>query len=573
MDLEKFRQQIKKHEVKGEQVQDIINDKDNVKITAIFKSFSTWVKEGGVNKKKDIGGEVPQIVLIESKTKKDKNDEFIKFPGSLMFKAQIHTINDSEGKSRFNDKKGGWDLCAKVTFTKDAKEYLLNNYKEYYSFEERVGKIGKYINEDGELAKNVWVTIYPKSVVDFQTNGGDKSTFRKRDGNNNPLVKIGTILRLDIVEPRVRVVLKNNDLVGYTTYDVKYINISDLNDTSKPLSEILHKLESKDSSALGPVTDLADTENPIRVDYNPYFYIKNEYATEDPSLKVGIFRKLMDIKDPGKDLVKSVGDKTALKRVWRFHQFQHYTDSGKDEFYMVKCLGNKPDIAKKFGILNEESYREIMMANPDIWCHLYCKLWKKATIEAEGNTIENMAKEPENFKGYYTFGVEEVVPDYYRWLKIGAIPISKDRVCSEFEEETFEDTKRNKVTITLEAEKNQIIVNPLHYDGKDSPIINFGNREEFAISGNIYPIIQRSTFYVVSDYKLSPDELEGVLGSPSDGDAFFDSLLKEEKIQHYQIFAIQDLTQNEDTEEDRKASAKKKTAKKPAPKKRGRKKK
>jgi hypothetical protein len=187
--------------------------------------------------------------------------------------------------------------------------------------------------------------------------------------------------------------------------------------------------------------------------------------------------------------------------------------------YIVMCRANKEKakaLWRVYGITSDDAYAMIIGAHPDLPLHLEAELGYKQTIEHESNNPTTINDKPEvaNVCGYYTYWINNLVPDFLRYFITSGIRLSPKYVEQEFSywESENKATKAKRVILKpLDPTK----MNPLNEMKLSSPVLALGNGyyppvndmhpesgKYHAYDGNIAPVIfdGKHDFYVLTSF-------------------------------------------------------------------------
>ncbi len=351
-------------------------------------------------------------------------------------------------------------------------------------------------------------------------------------------------------------------LIEYPRYECPTAEISDEYDASKALSERKHETQNPHVHNMVPIEVIRAGD--VRPPQNAYFYVKNVMQTPftDDSAADMVGVTLMRYTDKDTRDFKSEFDNVVKpdSRI-RFNVYQWRGRPSRDERYIVSIQTGKdsPEYWRAYGITALEPYERIIGANPELGLHVHAELWWGKTMKhlpngptELGNTPFNIAQKTENVRGYYFYGMKELVPDHLRFFRSGgAIRLSAERVSNEFSYWESVNKKTGKSDCKLNALPGP--ANPVNTLGLASPVLSLGNGQRasedsdvgiyVAYPGvNIMPLFQggQHDFFAMTSHVLTKEERSqycSVLNTSVMADKFLDDLIERDSI-HYWIYAV-----------------------------------
>lgn len=504
--------------------------------------------------------EPPEKQFIE--TEKGK-----RFAQKIAINIALESMNEVDGVVEKLHGTDSWSVLAPCAFSAEAKNYLESNYKDFYS-----GKIessipfSEYIDREGTLVSKRRITLRSKHSCKAKVSDSENCVFRIKTGNGH-LVTPRTQMTLMkcIVEQWVRLQEPRSEgdeltLQAYTTIECKGgVRLSDKHDPNMPLSERYLRQENPHRHSMIPIKDLA---NNTTHNGKSHMMFQPEFQSPDGSEQGVTYMPILS--DNLRDFQSTFDNQTTAKVVFRGLVFQwHNSPNNMDgvQVYSVK-VGGYRDIWKSYGIPDMDYYSHIMLANP-IWTIADVNLWKNDTLKQEENQnmIDGKEETDENMKqlqGYYSWTIDKAVPNYLRMLPAVGIAVSSAWVKDKFSD--FVGTKgqkKDKVRTCMDFKALEIgYKNPLHTMQGESPVVSLGNPKLdnpdadtpkalcHGFTGDFYPRMDKSDFYVLTSMRFDPESEEAaLLGARLDGDyskseALIDRLIQQEGGVYWWLFAI-----------------------------------
>jgi hypothetical protein len=297
------------------------------------------------------------------------------------------------------------------------------------------------------------------------------------------------------------------------------------------------------------------------------FYLRDNYTTprdQLPDSQEGITMALMDPNEDemgggANDFKRTYQQEVTPKRVIRALVYQWKGEPSMQNEYSI-IFNCWDDMWMNYGILDQVIYGMVMQRNYDIPCHVGGNIWMKDTKSFDSNRPAGMGgivkQEDLTLRGTYSFVAKTFVPDMIIYLRdMGGIRVSAERVKKEFK--AWKGVTGGRTTMIL-SPADPKVVNPLHSQGVASPVICLGNgqlenAEAMAVntdlepiptshffSGNAWPLMTNSDFYVLTSYRLTDEERAKYCGpnaNPKEGDKFLQTLVTGMKV-YYVIYAL-----------------------------------
>ena len=300
-----------------------------------------------------------------------------------------------------------------------------------------------------------------------------------------------------------------------------------------------------------PAAKMRDTENPnnhmmayaphvkdgsVKIPAAGYMLIQNRYSTPAPvqhpdGKGISI---IVDEAEKPSDVVYTAQDGTKVKKVTHditVYQWIGDPVDGKMEKFRATLNGGKKsnELANKFGIIDPDTYAKIKWAHPNITFHAMVVLWWAATFNNNpSNNPSALEADPTKTRGYYTYGIEDLVPDYQMYFEKlnGALQLSKEMCATIFENEIGTIKKTGATQLTLASTEP---MNPVNVAGPQSDVLLLGRPDYHVYNGDAWSAVSTGRVYVMTNYKLKPEERMTMCGANADtaaADEKFKLLLK-----------------------------------------------
>ncbi len=559
-----------------------------IQIKGIFRSFLRFEKGGGVQESRT----APERGWI------NKKSDGKPFPKPFDLQVQVMHMTPCKDQCEVLPNGTGFRVKVSLGYADDAKQWLLDHYKAWYSGQYKGTKfpIGEYVSPEGVIADEKWQTFEHKAKITINSSDTDSSPFRRKNKNQTgPEVTSRTCMSFLKCSASQWVKLKKQEVTvtapdagaaasivdgepqpqdgpaviapagqkittfypqAFTTFTSKGVELSEDHDATMAETERIHLIENKDAHQMVPIEALRNGTR--HAPNTAYFYACDRYQTHIPAKDgVTIFKIRVD---ETKDFYSVYDGNEQCRHTVRLNMFQWHGDPGQPgkEQYSVKivCAKQAAEQWRNFGIGNKQSYGAIIHATQDIPLHVDCELGREATLTQAINKPENLNDKSEfgYMRGHYTYWASSIIPDYPRYLPTRALRISRDRLETEFDLWIGTTGKgiNTKKTMVLSVPPGDNKPNPLHVNLLNSPIIALGNGQvvdpkskmivpiNHGYNGDVWPILDDCDFYVLTSHRLTTDEIAKYCGRSADlaaCDAFLDYLIGEQKV-HYWIFAV-----------------------------------
>lgn len=360
-------------------------------------------------------------------------------------------------------------------------------------------------------------------------------------------------------------VRREKRLVEFARYDCTAARIADDYDPTKAVSERKHETQNPFAHNMFPMELVLPGK--VRPPNSVYFYIKNNLQTtvfdDSPADLKGI-TLIRHADKNSRDFKSDFGGNIKPDSRVRFSVWQWHGKPSPDERYIVEIetIKASPEFWRNYGITALEPYERIIGANIELPIHVHAKLFWSRTVKhlsndlhELGHTPANLARNLQHVRGYYTYIMTELVPDFLRFFRSGkALRLSAERAAAEF---SYWETE-NKRTGRKSCKVSSAIpgpANPVNLLGAASPVIALGNgqRATEESEGGIYaaftdvdllPIFTGGTheFYVLTSHVLTKEETATYCQTRSvnlanAADTLLDQLIERETV-HYWIYAV-----------------------------------
>jgi hypothetical protein len=533
-----------------------------------FKSVERAVPPPLVMKQKRAGvGSYPASIALYASV-----DHMAVVPG------QVEARVDGKPGWRVLEKINYFDTCSTWLRANNVKAYALADREQ----DPLLLSAREYITPDGILQTHRWRNVSPGDRVKIKVSGkAEDNVFRRKNPNNDDmyLVQPTTQCRfLNLIaetyinlkeESAVAATAAANDttttsaaggdgetggpplaarrffLLSSPSFNCKGgAVISEDYDPNMAQTERYHQIKDANAHNMVPVSELR--LNASKAPKSAYFYVKAFRQTRwapPPSAQaegglngggasagaadtrgVTIIRDQRDMGEP-RDYVHEYQGVVKHNVVVRFNVYQWAGRPNSNEKYVVMCRANKDkaeSLWRAYGITSGEAYAMIIGVHPDLPLHLEADLGYKQTIEHESNNPATINDKPEvaNVRGYYTYWISNLVPDFLRYFTTAGIRLSPEYVAQEFSywESENRATKTKRVVLKpLDPTK----MNPLNEMKLSSTVLALGNGYFAAVNdphpeygkyhaydGNIAPILfdGKHDFYVLTSFMPATDE-------------------------------------------------------------------
>ncbi|MBX9636554.1 MAG: hypothetical protein K2Q45_03275 [Nitrosomonas sp.] len=590
----------------GKRMNDRAIKDGEVAITAIVEAFiheSQEPVEAGQYAKKLSKSYPPMVRMIANKTKPGQ------YPAKLELYATIDKINESKDQVRFDAATGKYQVKSKCGFIGNAAAWLKNNHAKIMS-DSKYSALRDYFKDDnGEVITEKWRTVGPGDRFKFKHSGKEaekgkeeRNIFRKMVPGRKSLyfIQPGAKVHFINVHPEVWIVLRKErnapanteaaaesaaqdagdnaetvgmdgmEIVEYLSFDCKSNAKEDeAYDPELSYSERLHLLKNPDVHNLVHIRLFE--QNPKLMPRSAYFFLRRIYRTQwSPETASANMPGVTIVRDSGvvdpvtklivpriNDFMNEYQDKQNATCNFVFSVFQWNGRAHTQDRFVVKVIGKGDDLWRKFGITNMTSYAYIAAANEDLPLHISASIWQKNSINHPSNQNDtlNNGKELENIRGYYTYFMNDITPDYLRFFKEQGMRLSPEFVRREFDSWESENKKTGQVTINLKP-LDTGKANPLNVHGIMSDVLSLGNGlkpEEkqgdakidrsvgvnHAYNGDIIELFEgKHDFYFLQSKPLAQAE-KNLYSGPGGkiADEFLDNLKTTFKV-YYWIFAV-----------------------------------
>lgn len=527
-----------------------------------FKSYTSWVETNGKKNKLETA-QIPERKMIA------KRDGTGSFPGSLILNVQLKELTEIADNC-VPDGEGGWKVKMHITYTPEAEAFLTANYDAYYKQQlpDLKFPVGDFVSEDGQFKNTYWRRFNKNDLIEITCYDNDDGIFRGTNDDGTPKVdpyteiRFGNCLAVSKIimlgdyaqkDPLLRQKVPGESV----SFNCKgQSTLSANNDPNFTGTERIHNLNDLDAHTLIPFAELVKGK-PLPNETS-FEYLADEYTTPASAEKDYAVVTFVDY-TPEEHLKREYMKKVSYqdKVQWSKYQTTSGTREEDREKYFFCTATARDNEWKQWGILNPDAYVSIRSANRLPLMLQVNWIIKDIMMDENNVKILNMKPtdpDPQNLRkilGIYRGYIREYNVDFIRGLpnfKLGGIKISKERVEQEFSKwkgiRHYDNTTMLNLAATIKEP------NPLHARGLNSPIISLGNGKcdpnskqvpvplYHGFTGDIFPILAQSDFYVLVSRQLTDEERKLHAGDTGiDGDAFLDNLIKTIPDLQYWIYA------------------------------------
>lgn len=488
-------------------------------------------------------GQTPKIIVCPPTIMLPKKDNpKLSYPKRIEIIAEIVSMTPIDGICELTD-DGRFKVLAEVNYnSKNVDEtsfvkWVNDNAAKLYDENDTTlnetlrGQMKNYIAPTGEITDKTYVKLSPNSniTVKCKDDKDESSIFRQKlEGTDVFAVHESTKLNITNVkvvafiymakQPNDKGIIEYTPRVAYSLQPGK-VSLAPGEEVYKGAAAKMRENRNPDQHLM--VYPPAELDHTLKAATSGYFRVENRYSTNAPA-DIGVSIRIDDAQKP-EDVVYTTNDGEKVKTVNRdllVYQWKGNPLDGIEKF-RVELRGGKngSKFAEKFGILNTEEYGLIMFAHFDVTFHAMVTLWWNATFKNKpANHADALAKDESGIRGYYTYGITNLIPDYYLYFekKYGALQISKE-MCGELFDDFVGTVKKTGATqLTLRSMEP---LNPVNADGIQSEVILLGRPDYHIFNGDVWPLVKKSRIYVMTSYKISDQERISLCGANADTDA------------------------------------------------------
>jgi len=433
----------------------------------------------------------------------------------------------------------------------NAEDFLISNFNDAWNDDSNMdqdkrNKIKMFVDKDGNLAKQIWVRISPKDIVDCSLMTFDKKNIKDLktyDIDNNCSIRQGISCILNETTASIKFDVwtlydDDNNVVrtGYRVNNVKFTcnSIKAVSEESLYLPKVLESTLKINPHFCGPIVDVISGEHKIptniKYELKDGVLLHNETTIRNILKDIQLQKYLTKDEDP--------------RRIWDI-QDKYKNPDDTDSKYSLK-FSAWTDQCDVFGIDTEKTYwYEIMSNNQDISCILFANYNEKSTLKVENNSMDVLVNNNENnVDGTYHFYVTKIIPDYVGHFEQDGkgIKLTSDNVKTIFEDanqgldknsrmyRTMMDKDSNRPEIKFISINGPSYYNPLHVDGLMSKVICLGSGKR--------PMIDCDDASQILDHPKA--KFYAIANKPVTDTNEFLKLVSENNVL-YQIFVIQNL--------------------------------
>lgn len=415
------------------------------------------------------------------------------------------------------------------------------------------------VDDDGEFRTHVWFKFRANDQLTFSMfayEAEERNWLKKRRENGSPMLQNQTPIKLENVQCSIRVdpyqqkdsgewvIGTGRDKFQFMCNTHIVAETTDEQGNELSICDSMHRNYNKAAHHLVPYGTVASGEN--RIPYHTYWWVEPVYVAEDQSL----LRKALTTASEDDFSYTSRKDGTTTQcYVWRLWDVY---ENGERYAINIRAAASsfKPDNeAHAFGILDQEVYPRICMATVGFPCHVLANYNRKSTESSDHNTKktddERREGNPANLMGVYYFYCEKAVFDFERGLPMFGLPVGQAFVQSLFEKAAKKIKSRKDRYYSVQKDGDEDVVvfksaidraNPLHANGDDSAVINFGCGERPAFNcGDATELLTRLRFYALTTHVFDTQERPT---TTKEGEKLFQELAAADDNFGYQIFGL-----------------------------------
>ncbi len=557
----------------------------------------------------------PQATTKKTKRDNPKQEYNAKIP--LMFRVGKFNLETNVCAPR-DDGQPGWKVLGNLNYFDEGSAFLHAQGPRAWAVDPATGvlpsdpmsvRVREYIGKDNIKVAKKWFYPSPGDEINVNVSDSEKNNVFRQDNPLCPgtlLVQPDTPLTLMNVELKVYVNMVMIDvdakdggaqhenasaaepvpstlgpadgaattkrptrqeprLMEYPRYDCTSARIAEDYDATKALSERKHETQNPFAHNMFPMELVKP--GTVRPPNSVYFYVKNYMQTpwfeNGPQDMKGVTLIRFTDKD-SRDFKSDYGGNIKADSRVRFNVWQWRGRPNTDERYIVsiETIKNSAEFWRNYGITALEPYERIIGANIELPLHVHAKLFWSRTINHLSNDLHemgptpaNLARNLQNVRGYYTYIMTELVPDFLRFFRSGrSLRLSAERVAAEFSFWESENKRTGRKSCKV-ASVTPGPANPVNLLGAASAVIALGNGQRAAEDAegglnaaftdvDLLPIFTGGTheFYVLTSHVLTEDERNRYCKSRSVNlatvaDALLDELIEKETVQYW-IYAV-----------------------------------
>ncbi len=548
---------------------------------------------------------------LEMRTARDGKK---KYPAAITTNVRLEAITPIPDQVvERTDGKAGWRVRQQVNYFEEATKYFAKNRGLIWSVDcdEEHQRMQEFVTQTGDLITERWVSYSPGDMVKVKIGDTKDNVFRK-DNPDKPgmklvqpstpvkFLKVEADVYINVVERTVSATdgargdeanaaaAADTGAADTTTpaaggdtkegtrkikvlqispsFRAKATDISENYDANLAHTERLHELRDPNAHNMVPVECLRSKT--MTAPRSAYFYVKKRRMTPwDPKTTDPKTRGVTIIRDEAPDQRDFMTEFQEVKYptcVIRFNVWQWLAGDEKKNVrnrYVVTVRQKKGDeLWRKFGITQLESYAFIVGANLELPLHIDAELWEGSVINHESNKPEVINNKPElvDIRGYYVYGLKDIVPDFLRFFRTSGTRVSAEFVSKEFLywEGVNKLTQRTKIVL---QPIDDSVENPVNVGKIMSPVLALGNgwfpgcddggktpdaKPEVglnhAFKGDIAPLFEGThEFYVLTSYSnwTTDERLKWTGPNAPYADEFITALKKDHKIRYW-IYAV-----------------------------------
>jgi len=481
-----------------------------------------------------------------------------------------------------------YTVAIEVKFFDTAKKYLEEKASFVWTHDDPYSqKVREFVSAEGVLTSRIVRTYTAGDVIKASAPDRKGNVFREKVDPKSSIFRVqpGAPLRMYNVQPVAWVSLSTEEIKeddtahgddvenveaaegepktrkekrirAYIKFECKgQVQLGEDYDPMLTRSERMHALN-KDVHNLLPVEQLRADMSLIHK--TPYFYVDTFYMTPgfDPTTAGPTFKGVSVQRETVHNVENFLREAEGQTHPWIKLSFDVFQWTGADhkayDQYNVQVVDtDKGDVNwRQFGITNVDAYADIMAANLDLPMHLNLLLWGSSTINNPANDPQKLNDKPElkQMRGYYTYGVKNVLPDFLRYFRERGLRLSPERVKHEFRGSAVMNNRGQTKIQMLPRDRTK--QNPVNTGGIQGAVLALGNGimevsledgEEHGINhaweGNLMTLLEgdQHDFYVLVSVPMGEEERKPWLGR--DADEYLD-LCIDQFSASYWIYAV-----------------------------------
>ena len=551
-----IKKDLEQHRAVQENIAQLIQNKDEINGVVQHQGFTILDK----SQKKTVVEACPEP---EETTSRDGKSKYNK---KLAISATLRSLIPVDGICTVNE-DGSYSVTAKINIMKRENEptfedWCKENYEKVWDDEDTLytNFWRSYVDSNGELAGKTTVRLSNTTPVTIKyRDDGESSIFRQTfEGTKVLKITTGSLLNVTNVTVNVWIYMaKEPELDGayMPRYSISLMpkNISPCQNFFQARAATMRETENGDAHFLKPI--MAIHKGEARVEPKSYIFARHNYSTPEPVDGPGVTYVFKDAVMDDYIFGNSEKAKITWGKTITVYNWHNSIADGYDKYLLTLQTDKTTSgpVSRSFGILDPKSYGPIMLAHHDIPFHANISFWSKRTLyQTAGNDPATIAQDTTGTKGYYTYGVTDMVPDFKYYFEDckGAIQISLDLCKTLFKKQLAKSMEDDSLQMNMEPRLKD---NPVNRTATLGDIIVLGHPDDLAFSGDAWPLVSNGAIYVMTSHKLDYEERQTICGIAADtktSDARFKELLQKEENFKYYVYVVTNPTKMMDTNED-----------------------